>query len=70
MPSWQSSRRTKPSISIGENDKLHCENFAVRVFTRADKADRAGRADKNTATTYYAASIFIEVSLHAHPAVH
>ncbi|CAK0749802.1 hypothetical protein CVIRNUC_001939 [Coccomyxa viridis] len=53
--------KDKPSINIGEDDKLHCENFAVRVFTRADKADRAGRADKNTATTYYAASIFIEI---------
>ena len=61
--------KDKPSINIGEDDKLHCENFAVRVFTRADKADRAGRADKNTATTYYAASIFIEVGCHAHPAM-
>ncbi len=52
--------KDKPSINLGEDDKLHCENFAVRVFTRADKIDRAGRADKTTATTYYAASVFIE----------
>ena len=54
--------KDKPSISLGADDKLHCENFAVRVFTRADKIDRAGRADKTTATTYYAASVFIEAS--------
>lgn len=54
--------KDKPTINLGTDDKQHCENFAVRVFTRADKIDRAGRADKTTATTYYAASIFIEVS--------
>ncbi len=54
--------KDKPSINLGADDKLHCENFAVRVFTRADKIDRAGRADKTTATTYYAASVFIEAS--------
>ena len=54
--------KDKPTINLGTDDKQHCENFAVRVFTRADKIDRAGHADKTTATTYYAASIFIEVS--------
>jgi len=55
--------KDKPAVNLGDDDKMHCENFAVRVFTRADKIDRAGRADKTTATTYYAASIFIEASL-------
>ena len=59
--------KDKPSVNLGADDKLHCENFAVRVFTRADKIDRAGRADKTTATTYYAASVFIEASLAACP---
>lgn len=60
--------KDKPSVNMGDDDRLHCENFAVRVFTRADKVDRAGRADKNTATTYYAASIFFEVySSASHP---
>lgn len=51
----------KKSIASSENDPQYCENFAITVFTRADKQDRAGRADKNTAMTYYAASIFFEV---------
>ena len=57
--------KDKPSVNLGDDDKLHCENFAVRVFTRADKIDRAGHADKTTATTYYAASVFIEARLTA-----
>ena len=51
----------KAAIALGDNDAQYCENFAITVFSRADKADRAGRADKNTAMTYYAASIFFEV---------
>lgn len=42
-------------------DAAYCENFACAVFERADKVDRAGRADKNTAMTFYAAMVFIEV---------
>ncbi len=53
--------KDKPAISAGPDDQQYCENFAVKVFNRADKVDRAGRADKGTATTYYAASVFIEV---------
>ncbi len=43
-------------------DPLYCENFALRVFARGDKSDRAGRYDKATAMAFYAASYFIEVS--------
>lgn len=53
--------KEKAAISLGEGDSQYCENFAITVFTRADKVDRAGRADKNTAMTFYAASIFFEV---------
>ena len=42
-------------------DAAYCESFACTIFERADKVDRAGRSDKNTAMTFYAASIFIEV---------
>ena len=42
-------------------DAAYCESFACTIFERADKIDRAGRADKNTAMTFYAASVFIEV---------
>ena len=54
--------RDRENLSLGEGDSQYCENFAITVFTRADKADRAGRADKNTAMTFYAASIFFEVT--------
>ena len=54
--------KDKPGIGAGPGDQQYCENFAVCVFSRADRVDRAGKADKNTATTFYAASIFMEVS--------
>ena len=53
--------KEKATIILGNDDAQYCENFAITVFTRADKTDRAGRADKNTAMTFYAASIFFEV---------
>lgn len=55
--------KDKPAINSGPDDHQYCENFAVKVFNRADKVDRAGRADKGTATTYYAASVFLEVCM-------
>ncbi len=62
--------KDKPFINSGPDDQQYCENFAVKVFNRADKVDRAGRADKSTATTYYAASVFIEVCHLQHAAPH
>lgn len=53
--------KEKTTVTLGEGDSQYCENFAITVFTRADRVDRAGRADKNTAMTFYAASIFFEV---------
>ena len=54
--------KEKTTITLGDGDSQYCENFAITVFTRADRVDRAGRADKNTAMTFYAASIFFEVA--------
>ncbi|DBB04697.1 TPA: hypothetical protein ACH3X1_012751 [Trebouxia sp. C0004] len=53
--------KEKTTITLGEGDSQYCENFAITVFTRADRVDRAGHADKNTAMTFYAASIFFEI---------
>lgn len=53
--------RDKPDAGLGENDKEYCRNFAEAIFARADKTDRAGRSDKSTCLTFYAASIFIEI---------
>ena len=53
--------KDKPTLELGPDDRQQCENFAFGVFGRADKVDRAGRADRTTAMTFYAASIFFEV---------
>lgn len=53
--------KDKKSLKLGPEDHLHLEGFALNVFAKADKQDRAGRADLNTAKTFYAASIFFEI---------
>ncbi|GAB2277750.1 hypothetical protein Dimus_012453 [Dionaea muscipula] len=53
--------KDKKSLKLGPDDHLHLEGFALNVFEKADKQDRAGRADLNTAKTFYAASIFFEI---------
>ncbi|XP_022932235.1 protein HOMOLOG OF MAMMALIAN LYST-INTERACTING PROTEIN 5-like [Cucurbita moschata] len=53
--------KDKKSLNLGPDDSLHLEGFALGVFAKADKQDHAGRADLNTAKTFYAASIFFEI---------
>lgn len=53
--------KDKKAVKLGPEDNLYVEGFASNVFARADKQDRAGRADLNTAKTFYAASIFFEI---------
>ncbi|XP_044508973.1 protein HOMOLOG OF MAMMALIAN LYST-INTERACTING PROTEIN 5-like [Mangifera indica] len=53
--------KDKKSLKLGPEDNLHLEGFALNVFAKADKQDRAGRADLNTAKTFYAASVFFEI---------
>lgn len=53
--------KDKKELQLSPDDNLHMEGFAQSVFARADKQDRAGRADLSTAKTFYAAGIFIEV---------
>ncbi|KAI3456875.1 hypothetical protein Pfo_013538 [Paulownia fortunei] len=53
--------KDKKSLKLGPDDHLHLEGFALNVFAKADKQDRAGRADLNTAKTFYAASVFFEI---------
>ncbi|KAL3503559.1 hypothetical protein ACH5RR_038008 [Cinchona calisaya] len=53
--------KDKKSLQLGPDDHLHLEGFALNVFSKADKQDHAGRADLNTAKTFYAASIFFEI---------
>ncbi|KAF9612303.1 hypothetical protein IFM89_038873 [Coptis chinensis] len=53
--------KDKKSLKLGPEDNLYVEGFASNVFAKADKQDRAGRADLNTAKAFYAASIFFEI---------
>ncbi|KAL8162529.1 hypothetical protein V2J09_014018 [Rumex salicifolius] len=53
--------KDKKSLKLGPDDHLHLEGFAMNVFAKADKQDRAGRADISTAKTFYAASLFFEI---------
>jgi vacuolar protein sorting-associated protein VTA1 len=54
--------KDKPAVQPNEEtDRVYCENFALTVFRRADKVDRAGRADINTCKAFYAAAIFLQV---------
>lgn len=53
--------KDKRQVNLSDDDSDYCRTFAETVFQRADRVDRAGRADKSTAMTFYAASIFIEV---------
>ncbi|KAL5548485.1 hypothetical protein UlMin_003716 [Ulmus minor] len=53
--------KDKKSVKLGPEDNLYLEGFALNVFGKADKQDRAGRSDLNTAKTFYAASIFFEI---------
>lgn len=48
-------------------DKAYLEDFALKVFHRADKVDRAGLPDKKTAVTYLASFYFFEVRMLTRP---
>ena len=54
--------KTKPSAGLqgAEEDEAYVENFALRLFAKADKLDRGGRRDAKTAKLFYVASIVIE----------
>ncbi|CAE6121062.1 unnamed protein product [Arabidopsis arenosa] len=54
------SKQDKKSLNLSPDDNMHVEGFALSVFAKADKQDRAGRADLGTAKTFYAAAIFFE----------
>lgn len=54
--------RAKPSLQLDdEHDELECESFALQIFAKADRADRAGQRGLNTAKMFYASSIFFNV---------
>ena len=44
-----------------EEDELYLENFAMKLFAKADKADRANKRDAKTAKMFYVSGVFIEI---------
>lgn len=44
-------------------DAKHCEKFALRVFSEAKKRDEQGISNLDTAKSYYAVYLFIEVGV-------
>ena len=64
--------RTKPDAGLVslEEDCAYCENFALRIFAKADALDRGGGAGRpktaKTAKMLYVASVFFEI-LHQFP---
>ena len=39
----------------------YCEAFALEVFNKADEEYRAGLADEDTASTFFAAEVFFDI---------
>ena len=58
--------KDKPHVRLGDDDQAVCEQFALTVFSRGNRVDRLGQANKDTAMTFYAASIFFEVRVTSH----
>lgn len=48
----------KKSIQLGPEDNLYLEGFALNVFGKADKQDRAGRADLYDKITFFLFVLF------------
>mmetsp|Transcript_24855 Transcript_24855/g.58325 ORF Transcript_24855/g.58325 Transcript_24855/m.58325 type:complete len:360 (+) Transcript_24855:308-1387(+) len=44
-----------------DESKFLCKKFAEKIFDKADQEDRSGKADRNTARTFYAAASFLEI---------
>jgi len=59
-PALHTKLRT-PTTTPRQRGRYHCENFAANIFRRANRVDRAGRANADTAKAFYASSIFYDV---------
>ena len=53
----------KPAMDNFTKDeaKFLCNQFADRIFNKADEEDRLGAANKATAKTFYAAASFLQI---------
>ncbi|GAX86299.1 hypothetical protein CEUSTIGMA_g13711.t1 [Chlamydomonas eustigma] len=60
--------KDKPHLHLDEeNDRYICEALALKIFSNADKVDRAGKATLTTAKTFYASTYFFEILNHFGP---
>ena len=59
MDTLESKKEKLGDLTREEQEQVLCQ-FAEDVFAKADAEDRAGRASKATAKTFYAASIFFD----------
>ncbi|KAJ1458365.1 Vta1 like-domain-containing protein [Pelagophyceae sp. CCMP2097] len=59
MDALETEKQALGDISRDEGEQVLFK-FATDVFARADEEDRAGRATRNTAKTFYAASVFLD----------
>lgn len=51
----------KKSVQLSPDDGRYVEGFATKLFMKADKQEIRGKANLNTAKTFYAASLFFEI---------
>jgi len=56
----ESEKEVMDSFTRDES-KFLCQKFAEKIFDKADQDDRSGKADRNTARTFYAAASFLEI---------
>ena len=61
----EKEKKTMSNFTKEEGYQI-CREFAFKVFDKADNIDRAGKSDKKTAKSFYAAASFLDVLSHFH----
>ncbi|CEG39439.1 hydroxyproline-rich glycoprotein [Plasmopara halstedii] len=60
MDRLENEKKSLPEFTQEEGKEI-CEDFATEIFSKADDEDRAGKANKSTARTFYAAGTFFDI---------
>lgn len=60
MGNLEEEKQAMDSFTRDES-KFLCQKFAEKIFDKADQEDRSGKANRNTARTFYAAASFLEI---------
>lgn len=61
----EKEKKAMSSFTKEEGYQL-CRGFAMKVFDKADAVDRAGKSNKTTAKSFYAAASFLDVLTYFH----